>query len=438
MVGIAARETPPSSAAVGAGALPSCGPAARRPSRLVVTFTQLFTMLLAAGCSPVSELKPAEAAMVSVRDSAGITIHESKGGGWSDAEAWTITTAPTVTIGTTEGDSLVQLSRVVGAVGLVGSRSAVLNGGSSQLLIYDSTGALVRAIGRRGQGPGEFGRPQHLTKDSGDRLSVWDINFGPISTFDTLGQLLSTRVTDLGRLMAALGPGVRSEYLTPLPNGFYVAHVSKRVTPEPRTGTIVREPHGFVLVSDSLTASPLGWYRGLEFVRRRVENRIEVRLPLAPSSAVVVGGGTPTQVYVTDGDKFAIDIFDMTGRQRALIRRDVVVERVPDRVIDSARALILGSGRGGVRTRAIPLYDGAQYYPAIVSMRVDHAGFLWALGHDHEWSIFEPTGTYVGSLRIPMDRVHDIGNDFILGVTLDADGVERVVRYALDRGIRSR
>jgi 6-bladed beta-propeller len=40
--------------------------------------------------------------------------------------------------------------------------------------IFDRSGRLLRRLGRRGQGPGEFERPWYLAVDRFDSLFVWD------------------------------------------------------------------------------------------------------------------------------------------------------------------------------------------------------------------------------------------------------------------------
>jgi hypothetical protein len=49
--------------------------------------------------------------------------------------------------------------------------------------VFDRSGRLVRRLGRRGRGPGEFERPWHLAVDRSDSLFVWDGALGRISVF---------------------------------------------------------------------------------------------------------------------------------------------------------------------------------------------------------------------------------------------------------------
>lgn len=61
---------------------------------------------------------------------------------------------------------------------------------NSRLLIADSAGELVRAIGQPGSTPGSFARPKGVALDSRDDIYVADALFGNIQVFDSTGRLL--------------------------------------------------------------------------------------------------------------------------------------------------------------------------------------------------------------------------------------------------------
>lgn len=51
------------------------------------------------------------------------------------------------------------------------------------IVVFDGAGRLLRRVGRRGQGPGEFERPWYLAVDRNDSLFVWDGALDRISVF---------------------------------------------------------------------------------------------------------------------------------------------------------------------------------------------------------------------------------------------------------------
>jgi len=79
----------------------------------------------------------------------------------------------------------------------------VVDAGSNRVLVFDFQGVFLRAIGRKGQGPGEFLRPTGmcLIKDGG--IAVADFGNNRIQTFDRAGKfvgsitLTEARVADL-------------------------------------------------------------------------------------------------------------------------------------------------------------------------------------------------------------------------------------------------
>lgn len=65
----------------------------------------------------------------------------------------------------------------------------ILNFSDARIQHYDAGGKLVRNIGRKGKGPGEFTFPSYVNL-TGDRLYVWDELTNLISEFDLDGQFL--------------------------------------------------------------------------------------------------------------------------------------------------------------------------------------------------------------------------------------------------------
>ena len=102
-------------------------------------------------------------------------------------------------IGKEEDENLPILGRISDIV--VDSRGQVYvaDGTQSMVLVYDDHGSFVRQIGREGEGPGEFRRPDALALDARDELFVADAQ--SVSIFD------STR-TFVTRFNQNLGGGV--------------------------------------------------------------------------------------------------------------------------------------------------------------------------------------------------------------------------------------
>ncbi len=79
----------------------------------------------------------------------------------------------------------------------------VVDAGSARVLVFDFEGRFLKAIGRKGQGPGEFVRPTGACLVKGGGLAVADFGanrieiFDPAGTFARLINITETRVADL-------------------------------------------------------------------------------------------------------------------------------------------------------------------------------------------------------------------------------------------------
>ena len=105
-----------------------------------------------------------------------------------------------------------------------GSLIYVVDAGSSRVLVFDDQGRFLRAVGRKGQGPGEFARPTGLalTGTGGFAVADRDNNriqlFGPDGTFARSVPVKETRVADLvvvdGRFFTVPAHGASSYSVT--------------------------------------------------------------------------------------------------------------------------------------------------------------------------------------------------------------------------------
>ena len=81
---------------------------------------------------------------------------ENGGPAWSDGQRWSMGTEPTLRIGTVAGDPDYIFERVRGATRMDDGTIVVLEGGTNELRLFDSSGRFVRNLGGTGEGPGEF------------------------------------------------------------------------------------------------------------------------------------------------------------------------------------------------------------------------------------------------------------------------------------------
>lgn len=415
---------------------------------------------------------------VTVRDSAGIEIVENHAPERASGQFWTLDREPDFVLGggeTTGGGELRgrgddrdgRIWQVRGLAMLVDGRIAVLSQGSHQLFIFEPSGRLSKAIGGRGDGPGEFVLPERMQYLPPDTLAVWDHWMGPITYFDTAGTVLKRRRIDLGRVLEAVPRATVESPAIPLPDGSFVVAVEHR-DPDfvhPRDGSTVRYPPiEYVRVDlETYVARSLGVWDGQErwaaredvratypMLRERSYRHNLLPFDEALTSQLAAGGHPPT-IYITNGDRNEIRQFSLNGTLLRIIRRTTAPIVVTDQADRAWRdhALGLGAAEWGVED-----WPKRKHHPAISSLSTDPAGMLWVRewsasdsGLPDQWSVFDTGGRWVGVLRgspapwlcyrWPQPAPCWTDRNWLLVLRADALGQERIEGYRIHKDGRN-
>lgn len=408
------------------------------------------------GCDPAPFGDAAENATVTIRDSAGIEIVENHAPVHPAGSFWTIDPEPEFVLGGSEDlstladDSAQLIWEVVGLARLADGRVAVLSSENQQLLLFEPSGELSRIIGRPGEGPGEFTRPEKLQYLPPDTLVVWDYHMTSIDYFDTAGTLLKERSVDLLRLREhdLWGEGFRF----PLSDGSFVSSKTAQETESgpawsdcspkrrwmmrgSRTGELIRGPRESLDPPDEFLRVDTA-YRAHSFACARV----------------IAAGGDPPSIYVSRDDRNEIHQFSPDGVLLRIIRRTTD----PLRVTDKARRAWEERNTRGLESLGFSLPESqleamrsVETYPPIDGLMVDAEGYLWVSEYSDsetwapdQWSIFGPDGRWLGVLArdVPaffLCRGYRfacwIDSDFLLVVGRDQFDVERVEAYRIRR-----
>ena len=393
---------------------------------------------------------------VTIRDSANIEIVENHAPVWPEGRFWTLEPEREIVLGREAsadggvGDSAHLVWDVRGAVRLADGRVATLSRESRELFIFEPSGALSRSIGRRGRGPGEFSYPENLQYLPGDTLVVWDTPYGPVSYFDTAGSLLRHRSIDLGKVMAAIGSGKTTEWLTPLGDGSFVAYVrgpggSDRSSPPP--DPLRRSRAEYVRIDSAYAPHSFGWWGHAEYmpVEFAPEQFPGATLPLFRLFFIeshLVGGHDPPRVHISNGDQNEIHQFSPEGPLLRIVRRTTPPLPITreEREAMKEQAIALGGDDHGRQTQArmLEALPPQDFHPYVNALRVDTKGYLWVADKagpkGGQWSVFDSNGRWLGTLPVPLWTVHWIEEDLILGVNVDGEsGIERVEGYRLNR-----
>ena len=331
---------------------------------------------------------------------------------WTAAERLRLSPTPTMVIGSRPGAAY-EFGHIAGAVRLTDGRIAVGDGGSVQLRFYNADGTYLSALGRRGDGPGELRGLSTMQWLPGDVIAAGSSLVQ--SLFSSTGALVGR--IDLYRPPPPMAEGEK-EILAVLPGGISLVsniRLWQQTGHSPKEGLRWTDSMQLVVLGpDNRLVAKLG-----EFPARIMEWGKEYDLFSPPFAPRVSSASSPQRFYVGFGSEFTIHVITATGRHELIVRR-----RWSPRRVDA---------RGGA-SATLPAFD---------RMLVDRAGKLWVRSGSTsfggssstdatEWSVFNPSGRWLGDVTMPPRFIPtDIGPDYVLGVSRDADDVETVALYRL-------
>ena len=379
------------------------------------------------------------------------TIVRTLSGSVWGAEA---TLVPEVSIGELDGPAEYLLGRV-GSIAVDDDRNVfVFDDQAQHVRVYDSAGVYVETLGRKGEGPGEFNRAEFIAVLPDGRLVVRDPG--------------NTRIQVFGP-----GPGETEEWVYNAGNTY--SGTPLYTDARGRTFLSARDvsrPDDFVM--QILVLGPDGTH-----VDTLPEPSSELRRPSLRAEAGSGGSMRMMSMSVpfTPGFIWAVHpnghfLTGASSDYRIDLARDPGVLRI-ERTVDPVP--VSAAERTHHRERAersLRRYQSdwswsgppiPDYKPFFTELLAGRDGRIWVRlsaegrkieneNHDPEnprsepatwveptrYDVFEPDGTYLGTVASPDDFYPDLRPVFdgnhVWAVTRDDLGVERVVRYRIEVG----
>jgi hypothetical protein len=351
---------------------------------------------------------------------------------------WHLSEEPVLRLGEVEGAEPFLFSGVLGIVRLSDGRIAVADGQTSEIRLFTAAGEHLLTTGGKGSGPGEFTYIGNLFQVPGDSLAATNVFERTISFFDPDGHF--ARSVRLEQPEGASGYWVDQI----LGNGSLLVKGSREFASGiPEEGYQRSEVTFSIYSSDGEPLSLLGTFAGAELQVEEWRGQLGAR-PLAMGRAVEAAA-SGTGVFVGETDRFEILRYDFDGNLTAILRADAApipfTEDMRRRWVEHA---LLRVDDPELVRRAREQFDSNIWpdsLPVFSELRGDGEGNLWvrrfradyAPGPDLWW-VFGPNGHHRFSLEVPQDlAVHTIGGGFLLGLTRDELGVERVVVFRLEK-----
>jgi hypothetical protein len=394
---------------------------------------------------------PAAAAQAT-RDSAGIRIVDNVKPVWGPGHEWRLSERPILVIGGGTGPHD-QIGRVAGVTRLSDGRVIVADQSTLQLKFYDASGRHLQSVS--GTGPGiESGRFRQkadfhtIARLSGDSIAVesrgvaWifapsgtlarTVRFGPFAP----GTLQSPFVSAFGRfdngttVVADFPQGQRG------PAGARQWVDSASLFLVDRPGAVVR---------------PLGRAPIVMFVAGTTHPS---PVDFGPQAAYASSGRA---FYWGFPEQYVIRVYDADWKLQRIVRRAWTPRPFTsadrDAYVDGWMQMWskkTGAEREAERTEmranAYP-----EFLPAYSAILVTPAGEIWVREPDltgapgcwclaglstvpSRWSVFDAGGRWLGDVAMPPRFIPlEIGADYVLGRSRNADDVPRAAMYRLDK-----
>lgn len=350
---------------------------------------------------------------------------------------WTVSAQPNLVIDD-DGTPAREFAQIEGAFRLNDGRIAVINGGTNDVRIFDPAGRHLTSFGRSGAGPGEF---RQITVAARSRDSVWlydprlkrvtAVHLGP-----TPSLAATVRVTAVGGreefgVVGRLPDGrwLVTTYVQPGfdgPPGVYRKEGSiglLRPSADGEVDWVGRIPSAAIFVH-----SPTG----------RLEDAAVGPIAFSPWVHSTTSGD---QVWFGESGSAELEILTRTG---ASVRARFPFEAAaPTKSsIASERHREMARARRGesfleAKYSAKYLPERLPYYGGMVA---GMDGEVWVLEFPQpsastaRYAVLARNGTHIATVSVPMaTRVRDIGQDYVLLVHTNEDGVESVRLHGLTR-----
>lgn len=373
--------------------------------------------------------------LTATTDSAGVVVVTHTNASMAGVPSWALSEDPILTVQTEEGGSGPALYQVSTVVPLANGRVAVGNGGTKEVLLVDSLGAVVGMIGGEGEGPGEMASIGSVVAMRGDSLGVYDSRRKRYSVFGP--EAVVGRTFEI----QAMSPAGESSGLLPLTGGDFI--LFREEGPAADVGNHRPLTVWFRLSHDGALLDSLGPFPG----------RDSYRSSDGWSGPVLFGSQTQaatlgkTLVVGTAGIP-EIREYDESGNLIRIVRWPdhdrVVTEAEVGRFIDASLATLPEAQRPMARDMLAGIPVAAQK-PVYERLVVSDNGEIWVglfaevvpsdgvvREPERTWLVFTDGGMAKARAVTPEGfRLHAVQAGRALGVYSDEYGMELIRAYTL-------
>jgi hypothetical protein len=344
---------------------------------------------------------------------------------WQDSATWHFQEVTSIEPQDSGSAGLVNPGAVAAMDG--GGRSYIVDEPPVSIKVFDSTGHFVRAIGRYGEGPGEYRQPRIAIH--GGQLFAQDSRLQRVSVFDTSGAFIRSFRAESN----AGGPGTfgiddRSRIWL---------HIYQPDLPDVAVTVVRLDTMGTLL--DTLRFRQL--HAPAVWVLEQQGGRATYGIPGGPRElAAMTPSGTMLRGW---SGTYALVVQSSQADTTLAISRDWTPIKVPEaeRVerFDQFRGMVSRFMPPDLVSRSFHLYDMPTERPPIQDIAVDAAGRIWVHTASADttasyYDVIDGSGIWQGSIRAPWRASAVVvwrGTDRVLVREPDADGLAAFVVYKL-------
>ena len=350
---------------------------------------------------------------------------------------YTLESQPTLTMG---NDPQASLFQVLGVLKLSDGNLVIANGNDREFVVVDTAGKVLRRVGRRGSGPGEFemlGRP---LRSSNDRIVTLDLRLRRLTWIADTGIIRTAQLDPPTAVPQPSAVGVLADGSVLVTNGAFALSASGEPRVERDTLPVVR------YLPDGRLGNRVGVFPGVEFGVRDNASNPGGPLTRSPREFGVASGLAVVgdRLVVADNGTGNITLYDGDGNRVRTLRFGDGARSVTAADIQALRAERLefindASRRGRVASDLAEHAHPRRIAPAFdPRLFVDAGGNLWIGSYQmpadtsQSWRQVSLDGRQIGEIEVPSAFTPtDVNGRSMVGVWQDTDGVQTVREYEL-------